>query len=106
MAYEVDREVAVQFKDAGTAATNGNKKVTIVATSLEHAVAKIIIWSKSGRNAKKINTVNAPTNTTVKFRDTHDTEITTAHQIQDPEEIQNEALHSSEHLNRVAPRKF
>jgi hypothetical protein len=89
MPYEVDHEVAVQLEDAGAAA-NGNKKVTITATSLDHEITKLVVWSNRGKNAKEINTVNNPTNKTVKFRDTHDTEIKTAHQVKDPEEIPND----------------
>src|SRR4051812_23071174 len=83
MPYEVDHEVAVELKDAGTAA-NGDKKVTIIATSMEHEISKIVIWNREG---KEINTAKGPANNTVKFRDTHDTEIKKAHQVKDPEQI-------------------
>lgn len=86
MPYEIDHEVAVELKDAGATASGHEKKVTIVATSLEHEISKILVWSgqRDGAGNKRTKEIDAKTNltnTTVKFKDTHDSEIKNAHQV-------------------------
>jgi hypothetical protein len=88
MPYFTDHEVAVTLKDAGATATG--RKVTITATSLEHEITKVIVWGKHGGNKKPLQTYTAPPNTEKKFKDTHGTEITKAHQVVQGDEYAND----------------
>jgi hypothetical protein len=88
MPYDVDHEVAVELEYIGT--TKTGRKITVIATSLEHEISKVIVWSAKGRDADPIDTAKNPTNDTVPFQDTHNTKINKAHQVKVPEDIKNE----------------